>query len=292
MRAACIDIGSNTSRLLVAEPSDDGRLSEVVGDRAFTRLTLTRGVLPEAKITELTGIVAAQARLARDLGTDALRAVATGVIRAAANRDGVIARLSHAAAIRVELLDPEQEARLAFAGATRMLVDPPEGEVAVVDVGGGSTELAVGTVKDGVAWWRSLPVGSGTLAVELTSDPPAAPELARAAMLASREFADMRCPAAAGAWAVGGSAQSLQRLVGAALSTEALDHALAVLSTDRAATVAAVFEIPVERAILLPAGLLLLREAARALDCPLHVGHGGLREGIVLEELAGLGQSG
>ncbi len=69
-RCACIDIGSNTTRLLVAE--DDGpRLREVVSERAFTRIAeAADGEIGRQKIAEVASIVAAQARLARELGAD------------------------------------------------------------------------------------------------------------------------------------------------------------------------------------------------------------------------------
>src|ERR1700678_2370760 len=91
MICGCIDIGSNTTRLLVAEPAD-GRLRELLRQRAFTRIG--KGLrrddrIPEKKINEVTGVVETQVRLARELGTQTIRAVATAAIREAANPDAL-----------------------------------------------------------------------------------------------------------------------------------------------------------------------------------------------------------
>src|ERR1700722_17619786 len=89
MICGCIDIGSNTTRLLVAEPAD-GRLRELLRQRAFTRIgkgRLPGEEIPAKKIREVGDVVATQVRLARELGTETSRAVATAAIREAANQD-------------------------------------------------------------------------------------------------------------------------------------------------------------------------------------------------------------
>ena len=85
---------------------------------------------------------------------------------------------------------------------------------------------------------------------------------------------------------------SLQRLVGAELSREALSRALQALVTRPAAEVALALGLHAERARLLPAGLLLLDAASRAMNAPLQLAGGGLREGVVLEQLAQLAARG
>ena len=189
------------------------------------------------------------------------------------------------------MLSGEEEARLAFAGATASLVADGVGSVLVADVGGGSTELAWGAPGGAPAWWASLPIGSGALAeAHLHGDPPTAAELAAARAEAAAAIAAAGCPAADVAWAVGGSATSLRRLCGAQLTAAALDDALARVTVASPARRAAFdLGLHVERVRLLPAGLLLLAEVARAAQCPLHVGCGGLREGVILDLLAQVG---
>ncbi len=286
MVCACIDIGSNTTRVLVAE-TRGGRLTEVLQRRAFTRIGrgLDAGArIPRAKIEEVARVVAAQRRLAERAGAGALRAVATAAVRGAANRDEVVAAVRDGGGVDLTVLDGEEEARLAFLGATRTHARALEGRVGVVDVGGGSTEIAVGTAAGGVEWWSSCALGSGRLTDEhLRSDPPSAAELHAMGEAAHEALAGLDVPPAGYAMGVGGSATSLRRLVGPVLDAESLERALGVLAAAPAATVAARHGIEPERVPLLPAGILILGAVAQRLGRPLEIGCGGLREGVLLD---------
>src|SRR2546423_3526698 len=180
MAYACTDIGSNTTRLLVAEAAE-GQLRELLQQRTFTRIGKGRkreDPIDVGKIDEVAAVVATQVRLAEELGARELRAVATAAIRQAANGDVLVAAIHEAAGVDAQILSGDEEARLAFVGATKTLGHHPHGEVGVVDVGGGSSELALGTVAGGVRWSASFRVGSGYLAdAYLRSDPPSIGEL-------------------------------------------------------------------------------------------------------------------
>src|SRR3954449_2258184 len=286
---ACVDIGSNTTRLLVAEPRPEG-LREVLAQRCFTRLgraTGPDGAIAAEKVAEIAEVVAGQVQAAQALGCARLRVVATAAIRRAANRDELVAAVQARAGIEVDVLSAEEEARYAFAGATALIDPPPPGSIGVVDVGGGSSELAVGTVAEGARWIASIPVGSGVLAdAYLHSDPPTPEELARLRDAAARAFGAVQPPHADVAVAVGGSATSLRRLVGPVLDEQTIGDALAAVVAERAASVAREYDLDVERVRLLPAGLAVLEEAARAFAGPLQLALGGLREGVLLEEAA------
>jgi exopolyphosphatase / guanosine-5'-triphosphate,3'-diphosphate pyrophosphatase len=286
MVCGCIDIGSNTTRVLVAE-AEGGRLREVLQRRAFTRIGkgLKPGAeIPRAKIEEVAGVVASHRLLAEQAGAHPVRTVATAAIRGAANRDEFVEVVSDRGGVEVTILEGEEEARLAFVGATRTLGRALDGVVGVVDVGGGSTEIAVGTVADGVSWWASFRLGSGHLADEyLHSDPPAAAELQAMSAHAAGVFADVRVDTPDAAVAVGGSAASLRRLVGAVLEPETLQRALSMLCGAPAEQVSERFSLDPQRVRLLPAGMLILDAAAQRLGCPLIIGNGGLREGVLLE---------
>lgn len=286
MRCACIDIGSNTTRVLVAD-AHDGRLDAVLQDRAFTRIgrgLRPGGEIPAAKLEEVAGVVTRHAGLAGDAGAQALRVVATAAIRGAGNGPAFCAAIGERAGVEVEILAGEEEARLAFLGATRTLGRAVEGAVAVVDVGGGSSEIALGTVTGGVSWWGSFAIGSGFLAdAYLRSDPPAATELHAMRQHAAGVFEGLGVPRPATAVAVGGSATSLGRLVGEVLEQETLARAIAVLAAEPCAVVARRFGLDPERVRLLPAGILILDAASQCLASPLEVGCGGLREGVCLE---------
>jgi len=290
MVCACIDIGSNTTRLLVAIPRNGG-LRELCQQRAFTRIGRALrddGRIAAPKIDEVAEVVATQARTAEQLGARALKAVATAAIREAGNRDDLVAAVRSRCGVDVEVLTDGEEARLAFVGATRALTEPVTDAVAVVDVGGGSSELAVGTVDGGMTWSASLRLGSGTLSdAYLRSDPPAARELNAIRQHVAGAFEGLAIPHAELGVAVGGSATSLRRLVGALLEPETLERGLRVLASTSTTEVARTYELDPERVKLLPAGIILLEEASARIGLPLQIARGGLREGVILEMLGG-----
>jgi exopolyphosphatase / guanosine-5'-triphosphate,3'-diphosphate pyrophosphatase len=274
----------------VAECRGGGALRELMTQRVYTRLGKALGkdrLLPVEKIDEVASVVEQQVRHARELGAERVRVVATAAIRQAQNRGELVAAIERAAGVPADVLSDEDEARLAFAGATRMLAGGPDGPIAVVDVGGGSTEIAIGTLHEGVTWSRSFRIGSGFLADSyLRSDPPAASELDAARHHATGVFEGLRVPGVERAVACGGSAASLRRMAGAELTHDALERAVRLLAGAPRAEIAERFELDPERVHLLPAGVLILDAVSTALRMALKIGGGGLREGVVLE-LAG-----
>jgi exopolyphosphatase / guanosine-5'-triphosphate,3'-diphosphate pyrophosphatase len=287
---AAIDIGSNTTRVLVAEPVE-GQLKKVMEQRAYTRINKAirdSGEIPPEKAAEVAEVVATQVRLARELGAETIRAVATAAVREASNGESVARMIGDEAGVPVEILSDEEEGRLSFIGATKTLGHPVEGRVGVVDVGGGSTEVILGTVPGGVQEVRSWRVGSGVLADELiASDPPSAAEVRKIRDRIDDLFAGVEIEQPAQAVAVGGSATSLRRLVGAVLEYETLERGVRVLCRDPAAEVARRFELDPERVRILATGVLLLEKLSELLGQPLQIGKGGLREGVVLDQLNG-----
>jgi exopolyphosphatase/guanosine-5'-triphosphate,3'-diphosphate pyrophosphatase len=286
---AAIDIGSNTTRLLVAEPVD-GQLKKVMEQRAYTRIGKAvdkKGAIRAEKVEEVGEVVGTQVRLAQELGAKEFRAVATAAMRDATNGESVAEAVGEAAGIPIEILPEEEEGRLSFIGATKTLGHPSEGLVGVVDIGGGSTEVILGTVSGGVQSVRSWPVGSGNLAEELiSSDPPSAAEIRRIRDRIDDIFEDVEFEKPAQAVAVGGSATSLRRLVGAVLEYETLERGIRVLSSDPAVDVGRRFELDPTRVRILPTGVLLLEKVSDLLGQPLQIGKGGLREGVILDLLS------
>ena len=133
---------------------------------------------------------------------------------------------------------------------------------------------------------RSWRIGSGVLADELiTSDPPSAAEIRRVRDHIEDFFDGVEIEHPDQAVAVGGSATSLRRLVGAVLEYETLERAIRVLSSDPAAEVARRFELDPRRVRILTTGVLLLEKVAELLGQPLQIGKGGLREGVILDLL-------
>ncbi|MGB7588951.1 MAG: hypothetical protein WBM00_09615 [Solirubrobacterales bacterium] len=290
MLCAAIDIGSNTTRVLVAKLVD-GQFKKVMEQRAYTRINKALdddgAILPE-KVEEVAEVVATQVRLARELGAGTIRAVATAAIREASNGADVAREIARVSGVPVDILSEDEEGRLSFIGATKTLGHPVEGRVGVVDVGGGSTEVILGTVPGGVEEVRSWRVGSGVLADELiASDPPSAAEIRKIRDRIDDIFEGVEIERPAQAVAVGGSATSLRRLVGAVLEYETLERGIRVLAGDPATDVARRFELDPERVRILATGVLLLEKVSELLGQPLQIGKGGLREGIVLDLLNG-----
>src|SRR5918996_3551673 len=283
-----IDIGSNTTRLLVAEPGE-GQLRKGMEQRAYTRIgkgASKNGKITAEKVAEVAEVVTTQVRLAQEMGAEVIKVVATAAIREAKNRSKVTSEITDAAGVEVDVLDEEEEGRLAFIGATKSLGHPVEGTVAVVDVGGGSCEVTYGTVPDGVTEVKSFKIGSGSLTEDhLESDPPSASEIRGLRDHLSDFFEGVELEHPDQAVAVGGSATSLRTLVGAVLEYETLERAVRVLSGDPIADVAKRFELDPRRVKILPAGVLILEKLSELLGQPLQIGKGGLREGVILDLL-------
>jgi exopolyphosphatase/guanosine-5'-triphosphate,3'-diphosphate pyrophosphatase len=98
-------------------------------------------------------------------------------------------------------------------------------------------------------------------------------------------FEGLEPPRPTAAYAVGGSATSLRRLIGAVLDHETLGRGIRLLSGAPCGEVARQFELHPERARVLPAGMLLLDAASTLLGAPLQIAGGGLRDGVILERM-------
>jgi exopolyphosphatase/guanosine-5'-triphosphate,3'-diphosphate pyrophosphatase len=259
--------------------------------RVFTRIgkSIRRdGAIPADKLEETTDVVERQVRHARELGAERIAIVATAAVRQARNGGALTDAIEAATGLPTQVLSEEDEARLAFLGASKTLGTPFEGNLCVVDVGGGSTEIAIGSMEEGVTWSQSFRVGSGLLADSyLLSDPPSAHELQAARAHAGGVFEGLRTPPIARAVASGGSATSLRRMAGGELSHEALERAIRLLASAPAIELAERFELDPERVRLLPAGVLILEAVGDSLGTSLKIGNGGIREGVVLELAAG-----
>ncbi len=285
---AVIDIGSNTTRLLVAEKRGEG-FRELLTQRAYTRLG--RGVLPdgsisERKIDQLSRTIATQLKLAAAMDAREVRAMATAATRNASNSDDIVASIERRNKIEVSVLSEEQEARLAFLGATHRLPVDPTAEVAVIDIGGGSTELAVGSLAEGVRWSTSFRVGSAGLSDQhVHSDPPSAADLADARAAVVKKLEGFAFPEVDQAIAIGGTASSLRRLTGNLLEHETMERAIRLITSNPAEHVAEEFAIDRERVEVLPAGVMIMQEISDRLSLPLRIGKGGVREGKLLKLL-------
>ncbi len=287
--AAVIDIGSNTTRLLVAERRGDG-FRQLLSQRAYTRLGRgleEDGSIPDKKIHDLAGTIATQVKLAKVMGAKDVYAMATAATRDATNGEELVETIEGESGVRIDVLDEHEEARLAFLGATHHLPQDPAESIAVIDVGGGSTEVAVGTLADGVKWSTSFRIGSGLVSdMHIHNDPPSPADLSAAREEVAEMFDQFPFPTVDQAIAIGGTASSLRRMVGNVLEHETMERAIRLITRHAADEVSEEFGLDIERVQVLPAGVMILEDIGDRLARPLKIGKGGLREGKLLELLS------
>jgi exopolyphosphatase/guanosine-5'-triphosphate,3'-diphosphate pyrophosphatase len=286
MHVAVVDVGSNTIRLLVGAPEGD-RIAEIVRGKRVVGLGADverAGAISAPKLAETVECVAAFVEDARDAGAELIDVVIASPGRQARNAPQLIHLLSRATQIEARVLTREDEARLAFEGALAGVT--PKGAVAVCDVGGGSAQVAIGTVEHGPAWLRSVDLGSLRLSARIPyGDPPGRKELAALRLEARSAVSALTPPLPGGAFAVGGTARSLRKLVGPSLGPGELGEAFDLLRKTPAAELAGRYDIDLWRARALPAGTAIVAALQDLLGVPLAVGRGGLREGVALELL-------
>jgi exopolyphosphatase / guanosine-5'-triphosphate,3'-diphosphate pyrophosphatase len=282
VRAGVIDIGSNTMRLLVAKHGRRG-LDPILSRRAYVGLATDierDGWISDEKLAQVQELAARYTVLARDSGADRLEVLVTSPGRQSGNAPELHAALAKATGGRVRQLSAEEEGRLAYAGAVGACRSVPE-SIAVIDLGGGSTQVMVGT-REAPAWLRSLDLGSLRLTERFVhSSPPIPSVLDAVACVVEKEFESLTPPLPISALATGGTARALRRMVGRRLGEKNLNAVLALLTAKTAEEVAADYDVPVERARVLPAGTIVLREAHRRLGVKLEVARGGVREGAL-----------
>ena len=287
VRVAVVDVGANTLRLLVAVP--DGRsVATVHQEKAQLGLgeeVERYGYISDLKCAEAVDVARAQTRRARRLGCERIEILVTSPGRQSANSDEFADALARGTGVPVRILSSEEEGALAWDGAVAALDEPPE-SVAVCDVGGGSAQVAVGTVEHGPSWLRSIDLGSLRLSARIPhSDPPGKKELAALRLEARAAVTALTPPLPGGAVSVGGTARSLRKLVGPSLGPDELREAFDLLRRTPAAELAARYGIDRWRAPALPAGAAIVTAVQGLLGVPLEVGRGGLREGVLLELL-------
>jgi len=179
VRVAAVDLGTNTTRLLVADVDDDGRVEAVVRREAITRLGESvdrRRILLPTAIARVRNVLVDYRREAESLGAERVLAVGTSAVRDADNGEAFLGEVEWSYAFTTRLLSGEEEARLTLEGVASD--GPLAPRTLVVDIGGGSTELVVaGDPEDETR--LSTEAGSVRLTERfLHSDPPHGEELA------------------------------------------------------------------------------------------------------------------
>src|SRR3954469_5818589 len=170
-RVAAIDIGSNSIRQIVADVSAEGAISVVDEMKAAPRLAAglrTTGELSDASINAALEALERMATLARTLGAERIDAVATSAVRDASNASVFLSAIQRTTGLRVRVLDGEEEARLSFRSAVAHF-DMGVGRSVVVDIGGGSLELAL-SAEGIIERLTSMPFGAIRLTEEFLSE--------------------------------------------------------------------------------------------------------------------------
>jgi exopolyphosphatase/guanosine-5'-triphosphate,3'-diphosphate pyrophosphatase len=275
-RVAAVDIGTNSTRLLVADV-DGGRIADVERATRITRLgegvDKRRRLLP-VPIARVRNVLSDYRRTLESLGAERTLAIATSAIRDAENGEAFLGEIEWSYGFATQLLSGHDEAMLMFRGVTseRGL----DTGTVIVDVGGGSTEL-VAAEPDGVRWHDSLDIGSVRLTERfLHGDPPAAAELtacaeAVQALLAERvpDEIGARTESAIGvagtitslaALALGLEEYDRDRVHGSTLGADALAEQLERLASVPLAERRTMRPLDPERAPVIVAGAVIARE--------------------------------
>ncbi|QEW00820.1 Ppx/GppA family phosphatase [Microbacterium caowuchunii] len=301
MRLGVLDIGSNTVHLLVADVHPGGRPQATTSRRTVLRLMrhLTpSGAISETGVRALEDAVAEARQTARAEGVAELLATATSAVREAANGVEVIRRIEDALGQPLQVLSGEDEARFTFL-AVRRWFGWSAGQILLLDIGGGSLEVAAGSDELPAAA-ASAPLGAGRMTIEfLPEDPPG-----EGAVSLLREHAAAALQPVAEAFAaqprpdhVAGSSKairSLARLAGypapgwsgterMLLPRDALGSWIPRLARLPASARQELPGITPDRTFQIVAGAVVLHEAMRTLDvAELEVSPWALREGVLL----------
>jgi exopolyphosphatase/guanosine-5'-triphosphate,3'-diphosphate pyrophosphatase len=281
MPVGVVDVGSNSVRLLLARGTTPVlSLRETLGlGECVERL----GRIPRAKLRETARVVASFVDAAWDHGAGRLEVLITSPGRQAANGDELLEAISLLASAPARIISAEEEGRLAFAGALSATGGPAGRRVGVVDVGGGSAQVAVGSRRTGASWIRSIDLGSRRLTSRLLSDDPPGPAAVAAARAEVERLLDgFHPPERRTALAVGGSARALRRIVGGSLGREELAVATDILARTPSAELIARYDLSPERVATLAGGAVILTVLQQHLGTPMKVVRAGLRDGAVL----------
>jgi exopolyphosphatase/guanosine-5'-triphosphate,3'-diphosphate pyrophosphatase len=193
VRVAAVDIGTNSTRLLIAEAGDGGLrwLERRVVVTGLGEGVDAKGLLSEEAIDRTVGVLAAYGNAIRNAGADRTLAVATSATRDALNRDEFLDRAEQVLGLRPEVISGDDEARLSFRGATSGIGRP--GPFLVIDPGGGSTEFVFGDGEP--IFIQSVDVGSVRITERSLPDRPAGTaDLLAASSSVEMMFRDLDLP--------------------------------------------------------------------------------------------------
>jgi exopolyphosphatase/guanosine-5'-triphosphate,3'-diphosphate pyrophosphatase len=306
MRLGVLDVGSNTVHLLVVEAHRGAHPWPAYSEKSVLRLAERIG--PDGRLQvdaadELVTAVASARKAADEHGTQDMLAFATSAVRDASNSGKVLTRVREETGVDLQVLPGRDEARLTFL-AVRRWFGWSAGRILVLDIGGGSLEIAAG-VDEVPDTALSLPLGAGRLTRErLTGDPPTPSEIDKLRGYAEEQLATLQLQPWDRAAATSKTFRTLARLAGAAPSGEGIWAPRSLTLTGLHQVLGFIRHIPsgalgdmdgvsAARAHQLLAGAIVAETAMRRLGldrvdiCPW-----ALREGVILQRLDALTTNG
>jgi exopolyphosphatase / guanosine-5'-triphosphate,3'-diphosphate pyrophosphatase len=225
VRVAVVDVGSSSVRLLVASVKRRG-LRELDRDRVYLRLgddAYRLGRIGARKLDELEYVAEHYAQRARLARVERLETIVTAPGRQSTNADELVEVLLDATRAPVTVLSAEEEARLAWEGAVAAMPDPPS-SVSVVDLGGGSCEVAVGRTELGPTWVASRDAGALRVTSAFLRGERASASTLDWARTSVRELLDgLDAPRPDTALAIGGTARAVAKILGPRFGPKKLD---------------------------------------------------------------------
>jgi exopolyphosphatase/guanosine-5'-triphosphate,3'-diphosphate pyrophosphatase len=299
-----LDVGSNTVHLLVVDAHRGAHPMPASSERTVLRLAerLTdAGDLSEEGIDDLVHTVVQAKRSAAKLGCEDLMAFATSAVRDCGNVADVLARVHGETGVELRVLTGKDEAKLTFLAARRWL-GWSAGRLLVLDIGGGSLELAIG-IDEAPDYAKSVPFGAGRITRErFTSDPPSraevddtvkwlADQLTSVAKKVAKEGEPDRVVATSKTF------RTLARLTGSApsaagprvrrvLTEPGLRQLISFITRMSAVDLAELEGVSASRSHQLVAGALVADATMRALSLQeLEICPWALREGVILRRL-------
>jgi len=307
MRLGVLDVGSNTVHLLVVDAYQGARPVPAYSHKAELRLgdhLDSANRLSQECAVQLRSFVDEALREAEDKGVQQLLAFATSAVRDAVNGDQMLARIQAETKVDIRVLSGRDESRLTFLAARRWF-GWSSGRLLMLDIGGGSLEIASGVDEEpGVA--VSLPLGAGRLTRDwLAGDPPSADEVRRLrkhvrAEIAATAGTVMRDGRPNHAVATSKTFRQLARIGGAAPSSDGpyvkrilhhadVKHLAERLARTTAADRAQLAGVSRGRAPQLAAGAIVADAAMDLFGLPeLEICPWALREGVILRRLDAL----
>ena len=300
-RIAAIDIGSNSVRQIVADVTPDGGITVVDEMKAAPRLGAdldVTGMLGTTAMERAAEAVGRMATLARQLGATRIEAVATSAVRDASNGQQFVSRVRQEAGLELRIIDGAGEARLSWLSALAHF-DVGRGRTVVMDIGGGSLELALaadGVLDDLV----SLPFGALRLTERYLrggSGPKAVEKLRRHVRDALKNVLPRRDWRGAQVIGSGGTFTNLagihlarrgmlvaRNVHATAVPREEVEHILDMLAAMPADERGGVTGLNPERSDIIVAGIAVVAEVMARLEArDIHVSRYGIREGLLLE---------